>query len=51
MKTVEAKHVEEGKAVEAKQAEELKVTEARVADLSKKLRRCQESVVKITAVK
>ncbi|XP_062074991.1 uncharacterized protein LOC133778999 [Humulus lupulus] len=51
MKEIEAKHAEEVKAVEARVAEELKAAEARVADLSEELRRCQESVVKIYAVK
>ncbi|XP_062100904.1 uncharacterized protein LOC133806833 [Humulus lupulus] len=49
MNAVEAKQAEEVKAVEARVAEELKATEARVTNLSEELRRCQESVVKITA--
>ncbi|XP_062103453.1 uncharacterized protein LOC133814521 [Humulus lupulus] len=51
IKAGEAKHVEQAKAVKARVAEELKATEARVVDLIEELRRCQESVVKITAVK
>ena len=46
-----AKHAEEIKAVEARHVEEIKAAEARIASLSEELRKFQESVAKVTAIK